>query len=144
MIRRRNFVAGASGLPLLTGLSTSVPAAMKDTRTEAQTSRVRPGDSAWPGPARWDELNRQTQGCLIKVQSPLTACQDLPGSATCTDVFKKLKNPYYIGDQPALTQTSGWVDAWTSQPSVYAVAAQTSSDVLAAVNFAREHHLRLV
>jgi FAD/FMN-containing dehydrogenase len=144
MIRRRNFVAGASGLPLLTGLSTSVPAAMKDTRTEAQTSRVRPGDSAWPGPARWDELNRQTQGRLIKVQSPLTACQDLPGSATCTDVFKKLKNPYYIGDQPALTQTSGWVDAWTSQPSVYAVAAESTADVVATVNFARDNNLRLV
>jgi FAD/FMN-containing dehydrogenase len=49
-----------------------------------------------------------------------------------------------VGDQPALTQTSGWADAWTSQPSVYAVAAESTADVVAAVNFAREHHLRLV
>ena len=46
--------------------------------------------------------------------------------------------------RPALTQTLGWVDAWTSQPSVYAVAAETTADVVAAVNFARENNLRLV
>ena len=44
----------------------------------------------------------------------------------------------------ALTQTTGWVDAWTSTPSVYAVAARETGDVVAAVNFARENHLRLV
>jgi FAD/FMN-containing dehydrogenase len=36
------------------------------------------------------------------------------------------------------------VDAWTSQPSVYAVAAGNAADVVAAVNFARNHRLRLV
>ena len=55
-----------------------------------------------------------------------------------------MKNPYYVGDQPALTQTSGWVDAWTSAPSAYAVAAEKTDDIVAAVNFAREHNLRLV
>jgi FAD/FMN-containing dehydrogenase len=43
-----------------------------------------------------------------------------------------------------LTQTSGWVDAWTSAPSVYAVAATKTEDVVAAINFARENNLRLV
>lgn len=43
-----------------------------------------------------------------------------------------------------LTQTFGWVDAWTSQPSVYAVKARHADDVAAAVNFARENNLRLV
>ena len=52
--------------------------------------------------------------------------------------------PYYIGDNVALTQTAGWVDAWESQPSVYAVAAETTGDVIAAVNFARDNNLRLV
>ena len=55
-----------------------------------------------------------------------------------------MKDPYYIGDDPSLTQTTGWVDAWTSQPSVYAVAAKTTDDVVAAVNFARDNDLRLV
>ncbi len=63
--------------------------------------------------------------------------------ADCTEVFKELKNPYYLGDEVGLTQSLGWVDAWTSQPSVYAVAAKTTADVVAAVNFARENNLRL-
>jgi FAD/FMN-containing dehydrogenase len=80
----------------------------------------------------------------MKVESPLTACHAAPEGASCAAVFRALQNPYYIGEQPALTQTSGWVDAWTSAPSVYAVAAAEPADVVAAVNFARNHHLRLV
>jgi FAD/FMN-containing dehydrogenase len=38
----------------------------------------------------------------------------------------------------------GWLDAWTTQPSVYAVAARHGTDVAAAVSFARENNLRLV
>jgi FAD/FMN-containing dehydrogenase len=106
--------------------------------------RVRPGDPSWPSEASWDRLRREVRGRLIKVESPLTACQTAPEGALCTKVFKGLKNPYYIGDQPALTQTSGWVDAWTSAPSVYAVAAAETADVVAAVNFARDYYLRLV
>lgn len=49
-----------------------------------------------------------------------------------------------LPDEVGLTQTLGWVDGWTSRPSVYAVAARTTDDVVAAINFAREHNLRLV
>lgn len=55
-----------------------------------------------------------------------------------------MRNPFYVGGEPALTQTSGWVDAWTAEPSAYAVAAHDTADVAAAVDFAREHALRLV
>jgi FAD/FMN-containing dehydrogenase len=78
------------------------------------------------------------------VESPLDACMERPSSAACAQVFKELRNPYYLGDEVALTQSLGWVDAWTSRPSVYAVAAQSTADVVAAVDFARAHHLRLV
>ena len=106
--------------------------------------RVRPGDPAWPSAESWDRLNREVGGRLIKVQSPLAALQHAPTSALSSEVFQALKNPYYISDQPGLTQTSGWVGAWTSAPSVFAVAATTTEDVVAAVNFARERNLRLV
>ena len=69
---------------------------------------------------------------------------DAPASAACAQIFKDLKNPYYLGDEIGLTQSLGWVDAWTSRPSVYAVAAETTEDIVAAVNFAREHNLRVV
>jgi len=107
-------------------------------------SRVRPGDPGWPSAVRWDQLNRDVGGRLIKVQSPFATCGAGSEGAACAEALKELKNPFYIGDQPGLTQTSGWVDAWTSQPSVYAVAAQRTEDIVAAVNFARDHHLRLV
>ncbi|MGZ5786601.1 MAG: FAD-dependent oxidoreductase [Ramlibacter sp.] len=107
-------------------------------------SRARPGDAAWPGEPRWQQLGRQVNGALIKVQSPLSGCVAAPAGEACASFFKAAKNPYYLGDEAGLTQTLGWVDAWTSRPSVYAVAARTASDVAAAVNFAREHNLRLV
>ncbi|HEX3993475.1 MAG TPA: FAD-dependent oxidoreductase [Acetobacteraceae bacterium] len=89
-------------------------------------------------------MNRDTNGRLSKIRSPLRACEDTPEGAACREVFRELKNPYYIGDDPALTQTTGWADAWTSQPGIYAVAAETAQDVAAAVNFARENNVRLV
>jgi FAD/FMN-containing dehydrogenase len=100
-------------------------------RTAEPFRRVRPGDSAWPSEGSWERLNRDVSGRLIKLETP-------PFDA------RQLKNPYYLGDQPALTQTSGWLDAWRSAPSVYAVAAAETADVVAAVNFARDHRLRLV
>jgi FAD/FMN-containing dehydrogenase len=78
------------------------------------------------------------------VQSPLDDCRAAPDGDACRALFKELKNPYFIDDSPALTQTCGWVDAWTAQPSVYSVAARKTADIVAAVNFAREKNLRLV
>ncbi len=141
MKRRRLLLqAGATGLLPLVGPSCTPSARPSD----APFRRVRPSDPSWPSPASWERLNRQVGGRLIEVRSPLTACFDAPGDASCREIFRRLKNPYYLGDEVGLTQTLGWVDAWTSQPSVYAVAARTTQDVVAAVNFAREHRLRLV
>jgi FAD/FMN-containing dehydrogenase len=106
--------------------------------------RVRPGDPAWPSEADWARLNSAVGSRLIKVQSPLVACRDDADSAACRETLKNLRNPFYVGDQPGVTQSSGWLDAWTSAPSVYGVAAESAADVVAAVNFARERNLRLV
>ena len=103
--------------------------------------RARPGDRAWPTPATWDALKQRVGGRLLKLQSPFAP--DAPAAAKA-EALQQLKNPFYLGDQPALTQTSGWADAWTSRPSACAVAAESAADVAAAVNFARDHHLRLV
>jgi FAD/FMN-containing dehydrogenase len=69
---------------------------------------------------------------------------EAPSSPGCARIFKELKNPYYLGDEVGLTQSLGWVDAWTSRPSAYAVAAESTDDVVAAANFARQNNLRLV
>jgi FAD/FMN-containing dehydrogenase len=145
---RRKFLKGAMLLP---GFSLGVPplnTLLATDETPSKTPyafrRVRPGDPHWPSEEKWNELKTQVNGNLIKLESPLAECKKSPGSTACNDFLKGLKNPYFIGDNPALTQTSGWLDAWTSEPSVYAVAAVSTADVVAAVNFARTHNLRLV
>jgi FAD/FMN-containing dehydrogenase len=105
--------------------------------------RVRPGDAAWPSDAKWQELNAKLGGQLSRVTSPLDACQGAD-QAACDAVFKGFKNPYFIRDNVALTQTTGYADAWVSKPSAYAVMARNAADVAAAVNFARDNKLRLV
>src|SRR5437867_944926 len=141
-VNRRHFLKGAAAIPLLQIGCSHLP--IPSAKRVAPARRVRPGDPAWPSAAAWQRLNRDVGGRLIKVESPLIACQNAPTGAAFSEVLRSLKNPYYIGDEPGLTQTSGWVDAWTSAPSVFAVAAAKTEDVVAAVNFARENNLRLV
>jgi len=105
---------------------------------------VRPGAPGWPVPAEWAKLGKSVGGRLVRVESPFAACTPGPGGPACTDLFQHLRDPFYIGDSVALTETLGWTDAWTSRASVYAVLAQTSADVAAAVNFAHKHRVRLV
>ncbi len=144
-MRRRHFLARAAAIPALAldGFRSWARAA-PDADPGQAIRRVRPGDPSWPSAANWDRLSRKVGGRLIKVQSPLEACRAAPDGGACNEVFRTLRNPYHIGDHPALTQTSGWVDGWTAAPSAYAVAAEETGDVVAAVNFAREQNLRLV
>lgn len=131
---RRHLLKAAACLPFL------------GTAARAQTApfkRVRPGEPGWPSEARWQELSAKVGGQLTAVRSPLEACQG-GDPATCEAVFKEFKNPYFIRDNVALTQTTGWADAWASKPSAYAVTARNAADVAAAVDFARENKLRLV
>jgi FAD/FMN-containing dehydrogenase len=135
---RRRLLGTMAGLPLVGGLARGASAAAQP------QARVRLGDPAWPSEASWDQLDRDVGGRLIKVRSPLADCVGGTPDAGCEQIFKELKNPYYLGDEVGLTQSLGWLGAWTSEPSVYAVAAKTTRDVVAAVNFARTNNLRLV
>ena len=91
----------------------------------------------------WRPLQDKLGERLMKLHSPLQACADADGK-NADALFAKFKNPYYLGDEPALTQTLGWTDAWASRASDYAVAAESAADVAAAVDFARNNRLRLV
>jgi FAD/FMN-containing dehydrogenase len=101
----------------------------------AAVQRTRPGMPGWPSDADWTSLKQATGGRLSPVTLP-----DLAGP----DAKKLLANPFYLADQPGLSQSSGWLDAWRSAPSAYAVSAANTADVVAAVRFARAHNLRLV
>ena len=132
---RREFLSSLALTPLMSVVAT--PA-------RHHRARVRPGDPGWPTVAEWEKLKSAVGGRLIKLESPLAACKPTPSAPACTTVLRNLQNPYYISDEPAYTQASGYLDAWTSAPSAYAVAAESTADVVAAVNFAREKNLRLV
>jgi hypothetical protein len=140
-VRRRRLLQWVVAFPA--GSLADSPRAARASPTSA-VSRVRPGDVRWPAASEWESLRRSVAGNLIDLQSPRDNCHNPSGSEACRNLFRELKNPYFIRDNPALTQTSGWVDAWTAQPSTYAVAARETGHVVAAVNFARERNLRLV
>jgi FAD/FMN-containing dehydrogenase len=106
--------------------------------------RFHPSDSGWPSKADWKRLNDAVGGNLIRVDFPLSVLSDAPSSEAAQRLSKDITNPFFVRDQPGLTQTLGWVDAWSTQPSVYAVAARNAQDIAAAVNFARQNSLRLV
>jgi FAD/FMN-containing dehydrogenase len=140
-MQRRTLLKALAALPLFSWLSASGAAA-----AGVRSARwVRPGEPDWPSPAEWAALGESVGGRLVKVQSAFTVCEPDAGSAACTDLFhQNLTDPFYIDQSVNLTQTLGWLDAFTSEPSAYAVLAASSADVAAAVNFAREHNVRLV
>jgi FAD/FMN-containing dehydrogenase len=140
-MNRRSLLKRAAAAAFMPALLSPAPAALPE---NAPARRFRPSDPEWPDEASWAKLNEDVGGRLVKVNSPLSVCQEAPDGGSCGDLFRELKNPYFIGDEVGLTQTAGWVDAWKFQPSVYAVAAETTQDVVAAVDFARDKSLRLV
>ena len=99
---KRRHLLGA-GLALAGVAALPVPPA-----NAAAVGRVRPGTPGWPSKADWSVLNQATGGRLSPVAAPKL---DAP------DAKALLSNPYYIADQPGLTESSGWLDAWRSSPS---------------------------
>jgi FAD/FMN-containing dehydrogenase len=127
-MKRRRFLAGTFALA-------GVSAARFRLARGAPAGRVRPGTPGWPGEADWTQLKHAVGGRLAPVARP-----DFADPA----VGRLLRDPFYLGDQPALAENSGWLDAWRSAPSAYVVAAESAADVAAAIRFARAHNVRLV
>jgi FAD/FMN-containing dehydrogenase len=139
-MKRRDLLKAALTLPLLP-LMARAAQTLPAFAAGALRARVRPGQPGWPTAAQWEALQRSVGGRLLEPVSPFAGG---PGTAAYAAALRQLKNPFALGDDPALTQTSGWADAWRSQASARAVAAESAADVAAAVDFAREHRLRLV
>src|SRR5579871_5519582 len=99
----------------------------------ARKARVRPGDAGWPKAEQWEELSQRVGQRLKRVSSPLEEAL-LSGDKTQAEaLFKSMKNPYFVGDTVGLTQSTGYIDAWTTKPSIYAIEAESAADVQAAV-----------
>ena len=127
-MKRRDFIN--AGIMLAGVACIGVPA-----QAAAAFRRVRPGTPGWPSRDQWTSLSQAVGGRLSPVVVP-----NLADPA----IAKLMENPFYVGEQAGLTQSSGWLGAWRSAPSAFVVAAESVADVAAAVRFARAHNLRLV
>jgi FAD/FMN-containing dehydrogenase len=135
-MQRRALLRAATVLPFLSPSRAVSQAATK--------RRVGPADPAWPDAALWNELNDGVGGNLLVPRALFDSCPTDPSGAGCRKALENIGNPYWIGDQPAGTEVSGWLDAWTPAPSAYAIRARNAADIARGVSFAREHNLRLV
>jgi FAD/FMN-containing dehydrogenase len=144
-MKRRTLLSTLAMLPALAGSIAACvgPMGPAEAATPRARRRVRPTDPSWPGTASWAKLNDEVGGNLTEVRSLFGSCAPEPKGSACLDAIQNIGNPYWIGDQPAGTQVSGWLDAWTPAPSAYALKARTAADVAAGITFAREHNLRL-
>ncbi|WP_144110311.1 FAD-binding oxidoreductase [Paraburkholderia sp. BCC1886] len=139
-MKRRSLLKGAAALPFL-------PATTVFARTIpvlSRTGRVRPGDPAWPAAEEWEALDRAVGGNLLRPTTLWQACAQASRTPDCVARLEEARNPIALGDDPGGTQISGWLDAWTPHASAYAVAARSTADVVAGIDFARRHNLRLV
>ncbi len=127
-MKRRYLLRAGAGVSAAAALG--VPPALA-----GGTTWVRPGMPGWPSEADWAGLNQAVGGRLSPVTLP-----NLEDPA----VHKLIADPFYLLDQPGLTESSGWLDAWRSSPSAYVVAAKNAAAVAAAVRFATAHNVRLV
>ena len=112
-MNRRDLLKAAATLPLLPLLmrSGATLAHGAGKLATALRSRVRPGQLDWPAAAEWAQLKQQVGGRLLKLESPFAPCSTTPPDNACAQALKQLDNPFAVGDNPALTQTSGWADA---------------------------------
>jgi FAD/FMN-containing dehydrogenase len=97
-----------------------------------------------PGEETVADLAARVGSRLLDVQAPLAPCVTDPGSPAAEAALANLRNPYAIQDDPGAFQTTGWFGAFENRHSPHAVAAESATDVAAAVDFARERGVRLV
>jgi len=117
--------------------TTALAAAASLTGTAARAAEpLVASGKGWPSKAKWRALDKQVGGRLITTK--------LPWVNATPETFELLKNPFWNEEQPGALQSTGWYGAWTAAASPYAVRAQRTSDIVAAVNFARENNVKLV
>lgn len=143
-MRRRSLLKSLPAWLLSNSLAAMPPSQATAAVAAPPRRRVRPHDPEWPSAAEWEALRKAVGDRLLPVASPLAQCARDADGKLCETALKDLENPFFIQDQAGGTQSAGWIDGWTSAPSVYAVVPESAADVSAAVNFAREKNLRLV
>lgn len=105
--------------------------------------RCEPQQACWPSEKDWAALAKQLTGKLIKPTSLITDCQADATSDACKTALKNIHNPFFNEANPAGLQSQGWFGAWKNQLSTYVVEAENTQDIVTAVNFARQHKIKI-
>lgn len=119
-------------------LRTSGAAALSSASLPMSIASVEAGPPAWMPASALSSLQEILGERLIRPTLPwgdLRAGEPVPA---------RLRNPWYLLDQPGGTQSTGMFGAWRSEASDLAVRAASAADIRAAVDAARTHRLRLV
>jgi hypothetical protein len=106
--------------------------------------RCQPKQACWPTEKEWNGLAKQLTGKLVQPKNFFQACEDNSDGAACKKLLKDSYNPFNLQSKPSGSEVQGFWKGWHYHNSTYAVEAKNTADVVAAVNFAREHNLRLV
>jgi len=116
-----------------------------------------PGSANWPSDAEWAKLKTAVGGRLLKPPAPAAGCHrnsvDSAGAASCALVTSEWHTAQFHVDHPTSTLWQNWNNYSCSPDTrsqcstagypVYVVAVKQTSDIKAAVNFAREKNIRL-
>ena len=128
---RRGLMQGGAALTVTSALGVLARAEGRRSGTPAATH----GAANAPSEAEWAAFSAQVGGRVAPVTRP-----DLGDP----EVKRLMENPFWLGDQPGLSQSSGWLDSWQAAPSAYVLAAESADDVARAVRFARARGVKLV
>lgn len=145
-----------SGLGLLS-LQTFfyISSILRPVQAQNKTCKPTTNDASWPSISQWNSLNQTLSGRLLYPLPPASACHSFgPGSNdTCAEITASWSEFTFHQDNPVST-------AWNNMNNdsclpdqqapcsglgypVYVVNASSANDVKLAVDFAREHNVRL-
>ncbi|TVY64367.1 FAD-linked oxidoreductase hmp9 [Lachnellula suecica] len=117
-----------------------------------------PRDECWPTFEEWGALNSSVSGKLIQNSPPAISCYPGPqqNDATCAAITTELTNSTFVANDPVALDypvDDGCPVPLAGQPlgncslggiPVYTVNATCPEDVALAIDFARNHNIRLV
>jgi hypothetical protein len=135
----------------------SFPLSNQTIRLQSRCKNI-PGSTNWPSDAEWAKLRSAVGGRLLKPPAPAAACHrtagvDTSGAKPCSSVTAEWHTSSFHVEHPTSTIWQNWNNyscppdaksqCSTSGYPVYVVAVKQALDVKAAVDFARENHIRL-
>jgi FAD/FMN-containing dehydrogenase len=91
----------------------------------------------------WALLAKTLGNRLLRVTDPFAECRIDPTGARCRAVLSLHHNPFAVEEHPAGFHTTGWHGAFGDSTPQYVVAAESSDDVAAVVDFAHANGLQI-